>query len=77
MDCKALMGAAKSTGLPASMAFDPYAESAEAWIICFGEHVQGKGATPDAALSRAIEVLEARDREPLAPARESRGRAVA
>lgn len=66
MDCKTLIGAAKATGLPVSMAFDPYAESTEAWVISFGEHVQGRGETPEVALNRAIEALEARDREPMA-----------
>ncbi len=67
MDCKTLVGAAKSSGLPVSMAFDPYAEAAEAWIISIGEHLQGRGETPEAALNRAIEALEARDREPVPP----------
>ncbi len=69
MDCKALMGAAKAVGLTVAMTFDPYAEAAEAWIISLGEHVQGKGETPEAALNRAIAALEARDREPLSPIR--------
>ncbi len=69
MDCKALMGAAKSVGLTVAMTFDPYADAAEAWVISIGEHVQGKGETPEAALNRAIEALEARDREPISPVR--------
>ncbi len=69
MDCKALMGAAKSIGLTVAMTFDPYAEASEAWTISLGEHVQGRGETPEAALTRAIEALEAREREPVWPSR--------
>ena len=76
MDCKTLMGAAKATGLPVSMAFDPYAASGEAWVISFGEHIQGRGADPEAALHRAIEALEARGGEPI-PSGQAADRAVA
>ena len=66
MDCKTLMGVAKVTGLSVSMAFDPYAEASAAWAIAIGEHIQGRGATPEAALDEAVEALEAHQREPMA-----------
>ncbi len=65
MDCKTLMGVAKVTGLPVSMAFDPYAEPPRAWVISIGERIQGRGENPEAALNKAIAVLEAHEREPI------------
>ena len=64
MDCKTLMGVAKVTGLPVSMAFDPYSDPDRAWVIDIGEHVEGRGETPEAALDKAIEALETHERVP-------------
>ncbi len=77
MDCKALMAAAKAIGLPVAMSFDPYSEAAEAWIISIGETIQGRGADPEAALNKAIEALEARDREMTSPTKRPTDHAVA
>ena len=66
MDCKTLMGVAKVTGVSVSMAFDPYAEPAKAWAITIGDHVQGRGATPESALDEAVAALESHEREPVA-----------
>lgn len=66
MDCKTLMGVAKVTGLSVSMAFDPYAEPAKAWVIAIGEHIQGRGATPEAALDEAVDALEEHQRAAMA-----------
>lgn len=62
MDCKTVMGVAKVTGMPVAMTFDPYAEPEKTWVFTIGDHIEGRGATPEAALDEAVAALQSHER---------------